>query len=84
MGIENDTTHPLGPFSFTHAGQCLNCARYNGGKQCGAYPQGIPDLIFDDVVQLDRSLGDDQGLTFLAKNPLDAEGNVRPYPYEED
>src|SRR3990172_11597635 len=68
----------LGGMSFSHVGQCLNCARYVCGEvpTCEAFPAGIPLILWDDVIQHGEPYPGDNGVTFLAKNPLGMDGKA--------
>ena len=46
-------------------GQCLNCQRYRGGRTCEAFPKGIPEFVWDDMVPHTRQLEGDDGLLFM-------------------
>lgn len=75
---ENGNEALLG-MSFSHSGQCFNCRHYNGGKKCNAFPGGIPDLVFDDVVIHDRPLEGNNGKVFELK-PVHMPAPQEPAP----
>ena len=53
---------------MTHISQCDACKRYKGYKDekpvCSAYPKGIPDVIFYNVVPHNQPLKGDNGKQF--------------------
>ena len=66
-----------------YIGQCINCAHYNGSRKCDAFPEGIPQAVFDDVVDHGVHIPGDNGLRFQEKNQMTAEEAIEAVPVEE-
>lgn len=68
MAIGQDLNNPLGGMEFSHSGQCLNCAHYDGEQKCAAFPKGIPEAVFDDAVDHTVPVDGDNGIQFQAQH----------------
>lgn len=48
--------------------QCFDCKHFNGlvknKKRCDAFPDGIPDEIFNNSIQHNKPYPDDNGIRF--------------------
>ena len=44
--------------------QCIKCLNYLGGRECYAFPKGIPAKIFTGEITHDHSVKGDDGIIF--------------------
>lgn len=51
--------------------QCLGCARYNGNKRCDAFPAGIPEAVWDNIILHDKPIDGDRGLRWASPTTLE-------------
>lgn len=55
---------------------CLGCTRFRADKPgltCDAFPQGIPQAIYESSADHRKPYPGDRNLQFVAKTPADAE-----------